>query len=83
LVQSSRDTCSRLLVKLDRVLCSVDWELLFPMFYFKVLLPRILTIAPCFWGLGIINLENEDFTSNPFGPSWMVFRKLFILDGML
>lgn len=40
------------LVKLDRVFCSVNWELLFLMSCFRAQPPRTRVIAPCCWPSG-------------------------------
>lgn len=68
------------LVKLDRVFCSVDWDSYFP----GVLLHSAASQESdhCPWALGTICLEKRYSTLYPFGPNWKAFMTLSRLHGI-
>jgi hypothetical protein len=57
------------LVKLDRVFCSVDWEIIFPSVLLHSAASQDSDHCPLlFWALGIICMGNKYFILSPFGP---------------
>ena len=66
------------LVKLDRVLCSVNWEEKFP----NCLLQMILIISLFCWASKIIDQDDPDFTLSPFGQNSMGSRRLSLQRGL-
>jgi endonuclease/exonuclease/phosphatase family metal-dependent hydrolase len=54
-----------LLVKLDRVFCSVSWELLFPNVLLQSSASQDSDHCPCCWAIGIIHQEEEDSILRP------------------
>jgi len=70
----SNQQVSPTLVKLDRVLCTVDWEDIFPVCY-RVWLRMIRITTPFCLVYGIALGDVVGFILSPSGPNLVVFRK--------
>jgi hypothetical protein len=71
------------LVKLDRTLCTADWEQLFPNCCCEALVLMVQIIALFFWAFMVLSLGEGRFTLNPTGQNCQVSWKWLSLLGPL
>jgi hypothetical protein len=70
------------LVKLDRVLCSIDWEEMFPNAPLQFAASEDFVIALLRWVSRITRLLKGVFVLSPFGQRLRAFMKLCRLHGV-